>query len=107
MATNYSRENYYKKEVVDGQTRLDSLSLNFLNFSPSAVKYRRIKAEDIHRPDKLSSDEYGHPSLWWVILASNDVVDPFNDLDPGSLFSIPTTSEVFQFLRFTKNLNSL
>lgn len=38
-----------------------------------------LRENDIHRFDNISYKYYGTPELWWIIMAVNNIIDPFND----------------------------
>ena len=38
--------------------------------------------------DNISFDVYGTPFLWWMVALFNDIVNPFEELEPGSNLSI-------------------
>jgi hypothetical protein len=41
------------------------------------------------RPDLIANKIYGTPHLWWVILAANDIIDPFEELLAGKKIKLP------------------
>ena len=41
------------------------------------------------RADAIAFKFYGDPSLFWVILESNNILDPFEELNVGSKIRIP------------------
>ena len=41
------------------------------------------------RPDLIANKVYGTPHLWWVILAANDIIDPFEELLAGKKIKLP------------------
>ena len=45
------------------------------------------------RPDLLSNEEYGTPSLWWVFSIRNPdlIIDPINDFVSGLEIFIPVS----------------
>lgn len=51
-----------------------------------------IPAEFDQRPDLLSQQEYGTPSLWWVFALRNpnELIDPIQDFVAGLEIYIPT-----------------
>lgn len=51
--------------------------------------YHRVKSHEICRLDILAHLYYQNPLLWWVIAQANDIYDPFENIDPGTLIRIP------------------
>lgn len=51
-----------------------------------------LKAHHQYRPDVLSQELYGTPSLWWVFMARNMNVirDPLNDFTVGKVIFAPS-----------------
>mgnify|MGYP003114465479 CR=1 FL=1 len=43
-----------------------------------------------HRPDKIADLFYGSPTLDWVVLWTNDISDPFEQLKVGDRIKIVT-----------------
>lgn len=45
--------------------------------------YDTYEAEDLDWYDYISFKLYTTPQLWWVVCLTNDVLNPFEELDPG------------------------
>jgi len=50
-------------------------------FSGKTNYYEKYVIPEGKRLDKLSNDFYGTPNLWWFLLLSNDIIDPFTAFD--------------------------
>ena len=44
------------------------------------------------RPDLISYDVYGTTSYWWLVCASNNIIDPFEELKAGKTIKLPIIS---------------
>jgi hypothetical protein len=55
--------------------------------------YHTVTVVDQYRPDLISYRYYNTVGYWWVILLSNDVLDPFN-IKPGTILRIPSADAV-------------
>lgn len=53
-----------------------------------------LTQEFLQRPDLLSSQYYGTPDLWWVILEFNGISDPLFGLKLGQVIRIPAFERV-------------
>jgi len=49
--------------------------------------------------DNISVKFYGTPLLWWVIPAFNDIVNPFEGLEPGMNLKILKSAYIYSLLR--------
>lgn len=89
MAT-YSKSSPYFNTGQFGPF-LDILNYRSVPKKSNDVEYE-IDAVYRYRPDLLSFDLYGTPSLWWVFAARNPNVlkDPLFDFKPGQRIFIPT-----------------
>jgi len=60
--------------------------------------YYQIKASDIGRLDLLAYDYYGDPTLDWVIMDFNNIVDPIFGVFVGQKIKIPSKDQVLRML---------
>lgn len=67
-------------EFPNGNVLLSTkmFSNNLPNYVTGEQSYR-LRERDLHRFDRISYKFYGTPELWWVIMAVNNIIDPFND----------------------------
>jgi hypothetical protein len=49
--------------------------------------------------DNISNKYYDTPLLWWVIPAFNNVINPFEGLEPGTNLKILKASYIYSLLR--------
>jgi hypothetical protein len=86
------------KFTVDGVSQLDflynPLSKFEMTYDPD---YYRVIGEDDMRADKISDKAYGTPEFWWVVLLVNDLDNPFLDIDPGTVLTIPNRIDIYNF----------
>lgn len=45
-------------------------------------------------PDTLALQYYNNPTLYWVICDFNQIIDPYEPLEMGSLIKIPSLSTI-------------
>ena len=57
-------------------------------------KYYVMERKYQGRPDLLATVMYGDPSLSWVILSYNNILDPIEELVEGTILRIPTLERV-------------
>ncbi len=65
---------------------------------PSDYELYQIKSKDIGRIDVLAYDFYGDPTLQWVIMNFNNIIDPIFDLEIGDKIKIPSKDQVLRML---------
>ena len=96
------RTKFYQQTRIDGVPELDFL-YNSLSYIDKTLEYPvsmyRLTSRDIMRPDLISYRAYGTVSLWWVILAFNDIENPLTDLEPGMLIELPHKMDIYNFQR--------
>lgn len=44
------------------------------------------------RLDQIANDEYGDSKLWWVLAKINNIINPLETLEVGSILRIPQIS---------------
>ena len=61
------------------------------NSVPDNIQYTEftIPAGKEFRPDLISNEVYGKPSLWKVFCVFNGILNPFKELVPGKTIKIP------------------
>lgn len=57
--------------------------------------YHRVESHELNRLDILAQMYYQNPSMWWVIAEANNIFDPFEELIPGTLLRIPSTTTLY------------
>lgn len=93
-----NRSNFYQKFTVDGIPQLDFLFHPLSEFEMQYDPvYYRVTGEDDMRPDNISNKVYGTVEFWWVILLVNDINNPFTDIDPGTVLTIPNRIDIYNF----------
>lgn len=61
----------------------------------------RLRENDLQRFDRISYKFYGTPELWWVIMAVNNIIDPFNQPYENMILRILPLSYVeYALLRY-------
>lgn len=97
-----NRLNFYTAVTVDGTQELDFLwnSLTtFLNEMRYEPTYYRTSVVDSMRPDLISYKVYGSVQFWWVICLVNEIGDPFSEIEPGMVLTIPSKLDIINFQR--------
>lgn len=56
-----------------------------------------LEAGDVARPDMISYKFYQTPTLYWVILWVNNILDPFEGMYPGMMLRIPSKMRLIDF----------
>jgi len=81
-----------------GAYELDFLTSNLndykLQYQPM---YYRIISPDFMRPDLISYKVYGTVDYWWVICLFNQIQNPFEELEMGTLLQMPNTVDIYNF----------
>ena len=57
--------------------------------------------------DNISFDLYGTPFLWWIVAIFNDVVNPFEELSPGSNLSVLKADYLYNIFKDIDTLSEL
>tara|TARA_R110002153_G_scaffold36606_2_gene108093 strand:+ start:507 stop:1283 length:777 start_codon:yes stop_codon:yes gene_type:complete len=72
---------YFPTTVVNGVEALDITRRAKINklVKDSALSYMSYTVEDGDRPEDVAYYYYDDPSLAWLVLMSNDVVDPYSE----------------------------
>ena len=57
--------------------------------------------------DNISFDLYGTPFLWWIVAIFNDVVNPFEELDPGGNLQVLKSDYLYTIFKDIDTLSEL
>ena len=57
--------------------------------------------------DNISFDLYGTPFLWWIVAIFNDVVNPFEELEPGENLSVLKSEYLYTVFKDIDTLSEL
>ena len=95
---------YFSEFGDDGYIIPDPLmnTINSKVFTNRRFTTYRVSREDLHDVTLISSRLYNTERLWWFILITNDVVDPFNDLSIGMELKVLPMEEVYSILQSLK-----
>lgn len=94
----FSVNNFLKKEFVDGVYEYDLLTMHWDEFRlnrPS--RDMMVTPHDIGRPDALSVRAYGDSQYWWLLMRVNKIDDVWNDLVVGDYLIIPDIRDFDDF----------
>lgn len=91
----YSRLRFAELGIVEGVEFWDVLDLPDLPEQVDDISYQ-VQGGD--RIDRLATQFYGEPNLWWVIAAANDFEDLPTDLNEGDIIRVPAPRFVLQEL---------
>ena len=78
-----------------------TMNQNFLNF------YETLEVEDIDWFDNIAYDIYENQGLWWIVPLANNVLNPFEEIEPGQQMNIIKREHIYQLLKEIKNIASL
>jgi hypothetical protein len=49
-----------------------------------------VTSAGVPRLDLIANEQYGTPSLWWVIASVNNIIDPLVSVPQGTTLRMPT-----------------
>jgi hypothetical protein len=55
--------------------------------------------------DNIAYKHYGTPYLWWVLPSFNNIVNPFESLEPGTNIKILRSNYIYGLIRDMENLS--
>ena len=87
----YGYDSRYGKyrQIIEGNNHwIETFNKSEIPKSDNDI-YHTVTIQQAYRPDIISRLYYNDPTLYWVILLANDMVDPFI-LDAGTIVRIPT-----------------
>lgn len=64
----------------------------------------KIKEMDINRLDNIAYKYYGTPELFWIIMVTNDIIDPFSIKNGAVLRILPKDYVEYNILRYNENI---
>jgi hypothetical protein len=56
--------------------------------------------------DNISYKFYNTPQLWWVICMVNNIINPFEELQPGQILRILKNSYIYNILKEVRNIGN-
>lgn len=97
-----SLDNKYSRYVQGGTSETNKIGIGWwerriLPTDPTDIIYY-VENQYAHRIDLIASVFYGDSRYWWVIAQINNIIDPYNEIEPGRMLVIPTKSRVFSEL---------
>jgi len=87
----------------DGIGVLPLFLRNFVNDIPEYIDgeyIHRVKEKEVNRLDLISWKYYRTPELFWIIMAVNDITDPFNIEEGTILRIIPKSYIEYNLIRY-------
>jgi hypothetical protein len=86
--------------LASNKRSLDYLSAKYLNMSFALAAERTfiVTSANIANSPGLAYQIYGDRNYWWVICMYNGILDPMQDLQPGTVLQIPSITSVNAFL---------
>jgi len=86
----YSELNH-KGNKIPTTINSDGMESYLSQLSQKNIKYEMVKipAGYAHRPDLIANLFYGSPEFMWILLFSNGILDPFQELNVGDIIFIP------------------
>lgn len=91
----YSRSRYFPTNNIDGTIENDLAFSGFAGFIfNDPFTFYTLTDYDVQRPDLISSKLYNRQNFWWILMKINNVCDIWNDLQPGTVFSVPSEDDI-------------
>ena len=91
---------FYKVFTTNGVKELDFLYNTLSDFEVTIEPKRyRVDDSDVPDPALISYKCYGTVNFWWVILVVNGIQNPFEELTPGTLLTVPNVIDIYNFQR--------
>ena len=95
-----NRTKFYNKVTVNGTSELDFLDNTLSKFTiRNTPRYIRTLASDVQRPDLLSWKSYDTVKYWWLVLLSNNIENPLEDIVEGVRYVLPSILDIYKFYR--------
>lgn len=88
------RECKLLEDIDTGELLLSTREISEIP-SRSSDTYHRIQSNETTRLDILAHLYYRNPLLWWIIAQANDISDPFEPLEIGTLIRIPSLESLY------------
>lgn len=82
------------KDLETGEILLSTREITEIPESPNDI-YHRVQTQEINRLDTLAAMYYRNPLFWWIIAQANDIADPFERVEPGTLLRIPDIETLY------------
>lgn len=97
LSKDYSDRYKNCKILVDKETGETLLSTREIQDIPvhSNDNYYRVEVNEINRLDLIAYKYYNNPLLWWVIAQANNIIDPFEELEIGTLIRVPCIESLY------------
>lgn len=92
------RTKFYYTTVVNGIKEVDflynTLSAFVEIYTPA---YYRVNSHDISAPDLISKKMYNTEKFWWIICLFNQIENPLEDIEEGTILKIPSIYDIYDF----------
>ncbi len=94
--------NLYKFEGI-GTLPIHMKYINIPEFVNGETSYI-IKEMDINRLDNIAYKYYNNPELFWIIMVTNNIIDPFSIKNGDVLRILPKDYVEYNILRYNENI---
>ena len=95
-----NRTKFYNKVTVNDVQELDFLDNNLAKFAiKNTPRYIRVNASDVQRPDLISWRNYDTVRYWWLVLLTNSIENPLEDMEEGVRYVLPSILDIYKFYR--------
>lgn len=92
------RTKFYHTTIVDGVKEVDFLYNTLSAFVETHTpSYYRVNVHDVSQPDLISKKMYDTERFWWVICLFNQIENPLEDIEEGTILKIPSIYDVYDF----------
>lgn len=58
-------------------------------------KYHTVESHETTRLDLIAAKYYRNPLMWWIIAQANNIYDPFEEIEAGTLLRIPALESLY------------
>jgi hypothetical protein len=69
-----------------------------MSFALPAEQTFVVTSANVANSPGLAYQIYGDKNYWWIICIYNGILDPIQDLQPGTVLQIPSITNVNSFL---------
>ncbi len=93
-----NRTKFFKKSTINNIDELDFLQNTLSSFKIRHSRgYYRIRGDEVGQPDLISYRIYGTELYWWIICLVNQIENPLEDIEEGSIIQIPDIRDIYDF----------
>lgn len=65
------------------------------------------EVQDTDHWDNIAYQAYENENLWWIVALTNDVVNPFEELDSGESIKLVRDDFIYKIIKDIKNISEI